>query len=121
MEPAGNPARGSNGVAEAPDLAADRGEQASLVAGRGGDGVAVYGVAEPDHRVARRADAPDQRGQPVGNGVGPHAGDEREAAGLALRVESLAQACDLLGAHAGPDLASDGVDDRGEQGDVRAV
>src|SRR3546814_9315042 len=67
------------------------------------------------------SDLCEQRAQVVLDDVGAHPGDEREAAGDAIRVERLAQGEHLVSGHGGADLAADRVADATEELDVGAV
>lgn len=105
------------------ELAVDVVEATGLDAGRGGQGVAVHGVALPDDAsaVLRVLDGADVLGEQLGDLSGAVAGDEGDLAGLAGRVEGAEQGEDVFGWRGGPDLDADGVCDAAEELDVGVV
>ena len=87
----------------------------------GREGVAVHRIADPHHGVAGVADRIQQGRKEVHDLRGTHSGDEREPAGLAVRVEGLAEGQDLVGGRRRSDLASQWVADPSEELNVGSV
>ena len=108
-------------VEEPLHLADDVVESTGLVAGGGGEGVAVHRVADPGHLDALGRDLLHQAGQAVADLVGAEAGDEREAARGVLRVELRRQGQRVVGGGRGAELHADGVADVAEVLHVGAV
>ena len=106
---------------EAADLVHHVLEPAGLVAVGRGHGVAVHGVGDPHRLQPRVPDALDDAGQHVPDPLRAHAGDEGQAARLALRVQPLGELEGIRGRGGRAELHADRVADPGEEVDVGAV
>src|SRR5699024_9482592 len=91
------------------DLVEDVLEAARLVAVGGGDGVAVHRIGHPGHLGPGGAHPFDQCGQAIPDVPGAHAGDERQPAGFAVRVEAVDQPQRVVGRGGGPELHPDRI------------
>ena len=85
------------------------------------EAVRVHRVAHPQDRDVRVPHGAQERRQQIAHPVGPEAGDQRQPARNALRVEALAQGDDLLGRRRRADLDSDRVVEAREELDVSAL
>lgn len=105
------------------ELRVDVVEAAGLDAGVGGEGVAVHGVALPDHGAAVLGvlDGADVLGQEVADAGGAVAGYEGDLTRLAGRVEGAEEGEDVGGWGRGADFYADGVGDAAEELDVGVV
>ena len=106
---------------EAPQLAQHVVEASSLVPAGVHEGVAVHRVAGPQHRVTAHRDRPQQRGEPLGDSGGAHAGEQHQASGQATRVQALTERDDVVGARSRADLDPDRVVHPGEELHVGAL
>src|SRR5699024_6704325 len=106
---------------EADDLVEDVLEAARLVAAGGGDGVAVHRIGHPGHLGPGVAHPFDQCGQAIPDVPGAHAGDERQPAGFAVRVEAVDQPQRVVDRGGGPELDPDRIAQTRHEVDVRAV
>ena len=97
------------------------GEVARLVAVGAGHGVAVHGVAAPDHGAACIAHRAHQRRQQRGQLARAHAGDEHHATGFVRGVERIEQRQHLIGRGRGANLDAHRVGDAAQVVDVRAI
>ena len=88
---------------------------------RGGEGVAVHGVALPDDDVAACLDGADVRGQVLGDEAFAVAGDEGDFADFAAGVDDVEEGDEFGGEHGGADFDADGVFEAAEVFDVGAV
>ena len=89
-----------------------------LVTGRRLERVAVHGIADPRHHSLRGAHLLHDRGQSVANFAGTHPRDERQPARLAVGVELVDQAQEVVRVGFGAHLDPDGVANPGEEVDV---
>ena len=121
VDAAGEGADGAVRLEEAAHLVDDVVEATRLVAGGRRDAVAVHRVGDPQRGGARVAHGLEQRRQRVADLARAHARDEREPAGLAVRVELVDQLERRLGRRRRAELHADGVADLREVVDVRAV
>ena len=95
------------------ELGVDVVEAAGLDAGVGGEGVAVHGVALPDHGAAVLGvlDGADVLGQEVADAGGAVAGYEGDLARLAGGVEGAEEGEDVGGRGRGADFYAEGCDE----------
>ena len=114
-------AQGAVHLEEAADLVEDRLEAAGLVAVVGGDGVAVHGVGDPGDGAPVSAHRLHQRRQGLADAVGTHTGDEGQASGQTLGVETVHEPGEIVGGRGGANLDTHGVVDTGEDGNMGAV
>ena len=84
-------------------------------------GVAVHGIALPDHLMAGGLDLFDDRREQVAHLVVAQPGDQCQAPGLVVRIEPLDVLDGQLGRHRRPDLDPDRVGDHLGEGDMRPV
>src|SRR5690349_17198360 len=106
---------------EAAHLAHDAVHHAGLVPGGGGHGIPVHGIATPDDLAALALDRADQGRQVLLDLLGTHARNQRQAAGLVLRVEHVDELEQVGGIEARSAFHADRVLDAAEELDVRAV
>ena len=106
---------------EALDLVDDAVEVAGLVAIGAGVGVAVHRVGLPDDLVPGGLHGLHDRWQDVADLVVAHAGDQRQAARIVVRVEAVDVLDGLLWGGRRPDLHADRVADQGGEVDVGVV
>src|SRR5262245_44748036 len=88
---AGMAALGRMHAEEGLHLREDAVERPRLVAGVGGDGVAVHGIARPHHDAALALDGADHAGQMLADLFIAEARDQRQAARLVVRIEHVDQ------------------------------
>ena len=105
---------------EALDLGHDRVEVPRLAAA-GDEDVAVHRVACPDDGVPRVAHCAQQRRQRVGDALGAHPRDQRQASRNPVGVETSAELDRLLRGRIRPELETDRIVHAGKELDVRAV
>src|SRR5436190_3207593 len=87
MNTAGMGAFGGMHAEEGLHLGEDAVERTRLVAGVGGDGVAVHGIARPDHGAALALDGADHSRQMLADLLGAKARDQRQPARLVVGIE----------------------------------
>ena len=115
VDTAGERTQGLVHLEEAANLVEHVVEAAGLVAGGHGDGVAVHRVGYPHDLRAFSLNALNNCGQLLADVLRAHAGDEGQAAGLAVRVELVDQRECVLCGGGRTQLHADGVADLGEE------
>ena len=121
MDAARPDALGAADSEEGVDLPHDLVEAARLDPARGLEDVRVHRVARPDNRMLGLRDGTQERRERVREPLRSHPDDERQPAGDARRVQSLAELEHLLGRRRRPELDAERVVDAGEELDVSAV
>ena len=102
-------------------LGQDAVEGPRLVTGCRGDGVAVHGIAGPDHHPALALDGADHVRQVLADLVGAEAADQRQPARLVVGVEHVDQLQQLVGLQRRAALQPDRVLDAAEIFDMAVV
>src|SRR5207248_9257622 len=85
-------------------LAQDALEGPRLVAARGGDGVAVHGIARPHDHLSLALDGTDERRQVLADLVGAVAADQRQPAWLVVGAEDVHEFEEAIGGERRPAL-----------------
>src|SRR5882672_9932258 len=102
-------------------LRQDAVERTGLVAGVGGDGVAVHRIARPDHDTAFALHRADQLRQVIGDLVGAEAVDQRQPSGLVVRIEHIDQLQQLVGLQRRAAFQADRILDAAEIFDMAVI
>ena len=102
-------------------LVDDAVEVAGLVPGGRLVGVAVHGIALPDHLMSGGLDLLDDRWQQIAHLVVAQPGDQRQPSRLVLRVKAFDVLDGQFRRHGGSDLHADRVGDHLCEGDMGAV
>src|SRR5215203_1465157 len=121
VDAAGHGAERAVHLEEPLDLLDDVVEVAGLVARGRLVGVAVHGVAHPRHRGPRGGDLLDDGRQRLTDVAGTHPRDEGQPAGLAIGVDLVDDAQEVVGVGVRRHLDPHGVADGGDEVDVGAV
>ena len=96
-------------------------ERTGLVARGRGDGVAVHGIAGPDHDAPFPLHGADQRREMVADLVGAEAVDQRQPSGLIVGIEDVDQLQQLVRLQRGAAFQADRVLDAAEIFDMAVV
>src|SRR5580704_7342563 len=121
MDAAGmGPLRGVDGE-ERLHLRQDAVERAGLVAAVRGDGVAMHGIAGPDHDPAFALHGADQLRQMIADLVRTEAVDQGQASGLVVRIEHVDQPQQFVRLERRPAFQSDRILDAAEIFDMAVI
>src|SRR6266446_5289311 len=96
-------------------------ERTGLVARGRGDGVAVHGIAGPDHHAPFALHGADQRREMVADLLGAETVDQRQASGLVVGIEDVDQLQQFIRLQRGAALQADRVLDAAEIFDMAVV